>query len=109
MVINLPRDDVGVLRLKEANAAKAAASVSSLAAAGGIGAQAYSPPPARPAGTPRERRRGDRRQGQERRDQDRRAAVLLDTRSHHERRTQERRQHTDTGQRSSPRGVDVRI
>lgn len=109
MVINLPRDDLGLLRLKDADAARAAAPVASLTAATRLGSQ--SPPtPSIPVAVPEERRRGDRRQGRQRRGQNRQTAVLLDTRSRYERRTRERRHKvTDQGQQYLPLGVDVHI
>ena len=111
MVINLPRDDLGVLRLKEANAAKSTAPVASLAATAGIDSQASTPTPSMPVAAPEERRRGERRQGRQRRGQGRQTAVLLDTRSHYERRTHERR-HNVTAQGTQhyqPLGIDVHI
>lgn len=111
MVINLPRDDLGVLRLKEANAAKATAAVSSLSATPSIGSQASHIPSA-PAPSPEdeERRRGERRRTRQRRGQGRQAAVLLDTRSHYERRTHERRHRsTDPEQQYQPQGIDIHI
>lgn len=113
MVINLPRDDLGILRLKEANAAKADAPVASLAATASIarvGSQPAVPMPSSPVAAPVERRRGERRQVRQRRGQDRLAAVLLDTRSHYERRTQERRHEVAAqGQHYNPLGIDVHI
>jgi len=109
MVINLPRDDVGVLRLKVANAAKAAAEVSALSATPSVGSQP-SHIPSDPAATPEERRRGERRQARQRRGQGRQAAVLLDTRSHYERRTHERRHRSaDREQQYLPQGIDIHI
>jgi hypothetical protein len=109
MVINLPRDDLGVLRPKDANARRAVAPVSSLAATARIGAQA-TPSSSTPASAPEERRRGERRQDRQRRGHLRQAAVLLDTRSHYERRTHERRHAaSDQGQRHLPRGIDIHI
>jgi len=109
MVINLPRDDLGVLRLKEANAAKATAAVSSLIATPGVGSQSSHMPSA-PAASPEERRHGERRQTHQRRGQGRQAAVLLDTRSHYERRTHERRHRsTDQEQQYLPQGIDIHI
>jgi hypothetical protein len=109
MVIRLARDDVGLLRLKEANAAKATAAVSSLSATPSVGSQA-SHLPSTPAASPIERRRGERRRTQQRRGQGRQAAMLLDTRSHYERRTHERR-HTSTDQEQQyrPQGIDIHI
>ena len=109
MVIKLPRDDVGVLRLKEANTAKASAAVSSLSATSSVGTQPSHLPSA-PAASPIERRRGERRRTQQRRGQGRQAAVLLDTRSHYERRTHERRHRsTDQEQQYLPQGIDIHI
>lgn len=107
MVIKLPRDDLGVLRLKKADAAKTVAPVASLTATARVGSQP-SPAPSIPVAAPEERRHGERRQGHQRRGQGRPAAVLLDTRSHYERRTHERRrQTTDQGQQYLPQGIDV--
>ena len=107
MVIKLPRDDLGVLRLKKADAAKAVAPVASLTATTRADSQP-SPAPSIPVAAPEERRHDERRQGHQRRGQGRRAAVLLDTRSHYERRTHERRrQTTDQGQQYLPQGIDV--
>lgn len=109
MVIKLPRDDLGVLRLKEANAAKATAAVSSLSATPSVGSQASHIPSA-PAASPEERRRGERRRAHQRRGQGRQAAVLLDTRGHYERRTHERRHRSsDQEQRYLPQGIDIHI
>ena len=109
MVINLPRDDLGVLRLKEANAAKTTAEVSSLTATPSVGSQASYIPSA-PAASPEERRRGERRKTRQRRGQDRQATVLLDTRSHYERRTHERRHGSDDQeQQYLPQGIDIHI
>jgi hypothetical protein len=109
MVINLPRDDLGVLRLKEANAAKATTAVSSLTATPRVGSQPYHIP-STPVAAPEERRRGERRRARQRRGQGRHAAVLLDTRSRYERRTHERRHESaGQGQQYSPQGIDVRI
>ena len=113
MVINLPRDDLGILRLKVANAAKAEAPVTSIAATTSIarlGSQTAVPTPHNPVAERVERRRGERRQSCQRRGQARHAVVLLDTRSHYERRTRERRlQATDLRQHYRPLGVDVHI
>lgn len=111
MVLKLTRDDLGVLRLKEANAAKTTAPLSSLTATAGIGPQS-SPHPSAPTTAPEERRHGDRRQGHERRGQNRQAIVLLDTRSHYERRTHERRHNAtaaDREQQHLPHGIDIHI
>lgn len=108
-VIYLPRDDVGVQRLQEANAARAAAPVSSLAAASTVGPQ-LSPAYTIPKTAPEERRRGERRRQRPRRSQASRTALLLDTRAHHERRIHERRHLSAEQERQpQPRGVDIRI
>jgi hypothetical protein len=109
MVLNLPRDDLGVLRLQQSNAAKAYAPIASVAATTAAGYQP-SPTLATPVVAPDERRHGERRQAHERRGQGRQAAVLLDTRSHHERRTHDRRRRTTAQGRSFvPQGIDLRI
>jgi len=109
MVIKLPRDDVGVSGLKKADAAKVTAPVAALTATARVGSRP-SPAPSVPVAAPEERRRGERRQGRQRRGQGRSAAVLLDTRSHYERRTHERRcQATAQGQQYRPLGIDVHI
>ena len=109
MVINMPRDDLGTISLKEANAARATAPVASLSATARTGAQS-SPSRSIPIGAQEERRHGERRQGRHRRGQGRHAAVLFDTRSHYERRTHERRhQSADQGLQYPPLGIDVHI
>ncbi len=107
-VINLPRDDLGVLRLQEANAARSAmAPVSPLTAGSRVSPQP-SPSPYLPVTAPEERRRGERRLRQERRGQHQQ--TLLDTRDHHERRTRERREQPDHQQnRQRPLGINVYI
>jgi hypothetical protein len=106
MVIKLPRDDLGVLRLKKADAT---APVAAPTATARVGSQP-SPAPSTPVAAPEERRRGERRQGRQRRGQGRSAVVLLDTRSHYERRTHERRRHaTAQGQPYRPQGIDIHI
>jgi hypothetical protein len=102
MVLKLPRDDLGLLRLKQANLSKATASVSSLTTTTGIGPQS-SPIPSAPTSVPEERRRDCR-------GQNRQSVVLLDTRSHYERRTHERR-HDSADQETQhlPLGIAIHI
>ena len=105
MVINLPRDDLGV----RTAAPRVVAPVSSLAATARTGPQT-TPTSSTPLSIPVERRRGERRQDHQRRDINRQAAILLDTRSRYERRTHERRQVArDQGQQNLPLGVDIHI
>lgn len=106
-VVNLQRDDLGVQRLQGASAARNVTAPASPPPAGLMAG--YRPASSfSPAAPPEERRRGERRRGQERRAQHR--AVLLDTRSHYERRTQERRQHSaPQGAWRTPLGINVYI
>lgn len=107
-VLNLPRDKIGVQRPQGATAIRSTAPVTPLTASPRVASQP-SPAPCIAAAFAEERRRGERRQGWRRRQRLRRA-VLLDTRSHYERRTQERRhQATDLGTRYPPLGVDIYI
>ena len=109
MVLNLPRDDLGVLRLQQSNAAKAYAPVASVTATTAAGSQP-APAHATPVAIPEERRHGERRRVHDRRGQGRQAAVFLDTRSHHERRTHDRRRHpTAQGSSFEPQGIDLHI
>lgn len=105
-VIHLPRDDQGLHRLREANAARSAPMpVTGLDASPRINPQP-SPGPYIPVAPSEDRRRGERRQSQERRAQH--LPTLLDTRDHYERRTHERRaQHPDSAGRSPSRGINV--
>lgn len=107
-MINLPRDDLGVQRLKEANAARSATAPVSPVTTGSIVGSQPSPTPAIPVAPPEERRRVERRHGQGRRGQSQ--PTLLDTRSHYERRTHERRQQaTPQGEHYHPLGINVYI
>lgn len=107
-VLNLPRDKLGVQSPQGANAIRATAPVMPLTASARADSQS-SPAPSIAAAFAEERRRSERRQGWRRR-QPLRQAVLLDTRSHYERRTQEQRhQATDLGKRHPPLGVDIYI
>lgn len=105
-VVNLPRDDLGLQRLGEANAARFVTMVAPLAAGVSVGSQT-SPIPATPMPSPEERRHGERRRKRERRG--RPQSTLLDTRSHHERRTQERRRHMGEQTGNIPIGIDIYI
>ena len=112
MVIQLQRDDLGVWRLHSANAVdNTAAPVSHLSTVGDVFSQPSSHTSSTPLATHQERRRRERRQGSERRFLLRRAKVFLDTRSHYERRINERR-HSSSSKvsRHSPRrGIDIRV
>jgi len=91
-VINLPRDDQGIMRLQGANAARRITPpISALTAGSGVNPQ-RSPSLYIPEASPAERRHNDRRGGSERRA--RRQPTLLDTRDHRERRAHERRVRT---------------
>ncbi|MEJ2552808.1 MAG: hypothetical protein P8164_02825 [Gammaproteobacteria bacterium] len=103
MVLKLPRDDLGLLRLEQANLSKATASVSSLTTTTtGIVPQS-SPIRSAPTSIPEERRRDCR-------GQNRQSVVLPDTRSHYERRTHERR-HDSADQETQhlPLGIAIHI
>lgn len=108
-VLKLPRDDLGVLRLKQAKLTKTTAPASSLTATTGIGPQS-SPISSASTSVPEAHRRGDRCQGRDHHSQNRQAAVLLDTRNHYEKRTHERR-HDSTGQEIQhlPLSIDIHI
>jgi len=106
IVANIPRDDLGTQRLEDANAARGAtAPVAPLDASAPLRPQG-SPTPI-PVAPPVERRRGERRRERERRGQHQ--ATLLDTRSHHERRTHERRQLNEPQDEQRPLGINVYI
>ena len=112
MVIQLQRDDLGVWRLQSANAvANAAAPVSPLRTVGDVLSQPSSHTSSTPYATHQERRRRERRQGSERRFLLRRAKVFLDTRSHYERRINERRysSSSEVSRHSPRRGIDIRV
>jgi hypothetical protein len=105
-MVNLPRDDLGVQRLREANTARTInPEVLPLTAGATVGSHS-SPTPSVANAPPEERRRGERRQHQERRRQ--RQSTLLDTRAHYERRTQERRQQA-MEQKGGQLGINVYI
>lgn len=88
----IPRDDAGLHRLQESNAARAAGAVAPVTAAPAIGERPAEPVPLVGGSTGQtsknNRRRNDRRRRQRRWA---RRAVLLDTRARHERRHGERR------------------
>ena len=107
-VVNLPRDDVGVQRLQEANAARAVTPhVLPLTAGASVGSHASATLSVATA-PPEERRRGERRQVQERRRQQQ--STLLDTRDHFERRTNDRRRNAIAHEkRPQSLGVNVYI
>ena len=107
-VVNLPRDDVGLQRLKETNTARSVTpQVMPLTAGATVGSHASATLSVATA-PPEERRRGERRQLQERRRQQQ--PTLLDTRDHYERRTQERRRHAmEQEMRTQSLGVNVYI
>lgn len=112
MVIQLQRDDLGVWRLQSANAvASTAAPVSSLSTVSDVFSQPSSHTSSTPFVTYKERRRRNRRQGSERRFLLRRVKVFLDTRSHYERRINERRYSSasEVSRHSPRRGIDIRI
>lgn len=91
MVSNIPRDDLGTQRLEEANAARTATTPVAPPAASAT-VRPHAPPPGIPTAYSEDRRRGERRRNEARRGRDQ--SILLDTRSHHERRTRERRRHS---------------
>ncbi len=113
--ITPPADDAGVQSLRQSNrTAKGVASVSTVAAKPAIHQL--------PNPTTADSLRIKRHRLVERRSEDRRRQkqkVLLDTRSHHDRRTAERRTSIDKnsvnkhsareGKRSHPRGVNIKV
>ena len=107
-VINLPRDDQGTQSLREANADRRAATpISPVSPSSRVSSHSL-PCPSIPVVSGEERRRGERRYRQERRG--RNQSTLLDTRSHHERRTHERRQQpADEKKAQRPLGINVYI
>jgi len=111
MVINLLRDDSGVWRLKDANAVKPVASVAPRPATTQLDSQpqAAVPDPSAPIVAPDERRSGERRRSRPRRGHGGRAAILLDTRSRHERRTRIRRLGSDRERHYQPLGINIHI
>jgi len=106
-ILNLPRDDLGRQRLKEANAlGTAAPPVSPAMGAAPLGprvAPGRGLPAAPGSAPPPERRRGERRHGGDRRGAAR--PVLLDTRSPYPRRTRDRRR--DEAGTHAAAGLDV--
>ena len=107
-VINLPRDDQGTERLREANAARRATTPISPISPSSRANSHSLPASSIPVVMVEERRRGERRHRQERRG--RNQLTLLDTRSHHERRTHERRlQPADEKRAECPLGINVYI
>ncbi|MEK7322412.1 MAG: hypothetical protein AABZ84_04955 [Pseudomonadota bacterium] len=110
-ILPIPRDDAGLHRLQESNAARAAGTVAPVTATPSIEERPAEPASAasRPVEQSPNRRRTDRRH-QHRRWA--RRAVLLDTRAQRERRRGERRGAGDAGasdvNRARPaRGLDV--
>lgn len=92
-IVPIPRDDAGLHRLQESNAARAAGAVAPVTAIPNLEKR-----PAEPAAADRPRARQPNRRRTDRRHQQRRwarHAVLLDTRLQHERRRGERRGASD--------------